>query len=186
MKANHIFAIATVGGIFLLIVGFFIVKAKEDTSIASPVQDANPTSAFVLGGNDQNQGLALNGNVGNNNSTKDKPMDVTELKIEDVKEGTGAAIKAGDTVVVNYEGKLLNGQVFDSSFTRNQPFETPIGVGRVIPGWDQGMIGMKIGGKRVITIPSKLAYGEAGAGNGVIPPNAGLIFTIELLDIKSE
>ncbi len=105
------------------------------------------------------------------------------LKIEDLKVGTGSAVKAGDTIKIHYLGTLENGKKFDSSYDRGEPFQTQIGVGQVIKGWDQGVIGMQIGGKRKLTIPSDLAYGERGAG-GVIPPNATLIFELELLEIK--
>ena len=107
----------------------------------------------------------------------------TTLKIEDIRIGTGSAVKEGDTVIIHYEGKFANGQVFDSSYKRNTPFETEIGVGRVIEGWDKGLLGMKIGGKRKLTIPPNLGYGARGVQN-VIPPNAVLIFDVELLDIK--
>lgn len=105
------------------------------------------------------------------------------LKIEDIKVGTGKEVKSGDTVTINYVGTLENGQKFDSSYDRNQAFETQIGVGQVIKGWDEGVIGMKVGGKRKLTIPSDLGYGSRGAG-AVIPPNATLIFELELLDVK--
>ena len=108
---------------------------------------------------------------------------VTQLQIQDIVVGTGAEVKPGDTVVMNYLGTLQNGQKFDSSYDRNQPFETQIGVGQVIKGWDEGVPGMKVGGKRKLIIPSDMAYGPQGAGN-VIPPNATLIFEVELLDIK--
>ncbi len=106
-----------------------------------------------------------------------------ELKIEDTLVGTGAEVKSGDTVVMHYTGTLVDGTKFDSSLDRGQPFETQIGEGRVIKGWDQGVPGMKVGGKRKLFIPSALAYGERGAG-GVIGPNADLIFEVELLNIK--
>ncbi|MDP1743530.1 MAG: FKBP-type peptidyl-prolyl cis-trans isomerase [Candidatus Amesbacteria bacterium] len=106
-----------------------------------------------------------------------------ELKIEDTLVGTGSEVKSGDTVVMHYTGTLVDGTKFDSSLDRGQPFETQIGVGRVIKGWDQGVPGMKVGGKRKLYIPSALAYGERGAG-GVIGPNANLIFEVELLGIK--
>ncbi len=105
------------------------------------------------------------------------------LKIADYKIGTGSAVKAGDTVVIDYVGMLENGQVFDSSLQRNQPFETQIGVGKVIKGWDEGVVGMQVGGRRRLIIPASLGYGEQGAG-GVIPPNATLIFDVQLLQIK--
>jgi len=107
---------------------------------------------------------------------------VGKLKIEDLKVGTGAAVKSGDTITVNYVGRLQNGKVFDSSYTRHQPFTTVIGTGQVIKGWDEGLIGMKVGGKRRLTIPPDLGYGEQAAGT--IPPNSTLIFDIELLGIN--
>ena len=114
---------------------------------------------------------------------KGAPMDVSELKIEDSVVGTGSAVKSGDTVVIHYSGTLLDGTKFDSSYDRNQPFETQIGVGQVIEGWDKGVVGMKVGGKRRLTIPSSMGYGSRGAG-GLIPPNAGLVFDVELMGIK--
>ncbi len=106
-----------------------------------------------------------------------------ELKIEDLKEGTGPAVKDGDTVVMHYTGWLEDGTKFDSSHDRNQPFETKIGVGYVIKGWDMGVPGMKVGGKRKLTIPYQLGYGKYGAGDA-IPGFATLIFEVELLKIK--
>lgn len=105
-----------------------------------------------------------------------------KLKTEDIKVGEGREVKSGDTVVIHYKGTLTNGEQFDSSYDRGQPFETKIGVGSVIKGWDEGVPGMKIGGKRKLTIPSDMAYGEQGQGS--IPPNSTLIFEVELVDIK--
>lgn len=105
------------------------------------------------------------------------------LQYVDLVVGSGASPKTGDIVQVHYTGWLEDSTKFDSSLDRGQPFEFPIGTGRVIPGWDEGVASMKIGSKRKLTIPSALAYGERGAGN-VIPPNATLIFEVELLDIK--
>lgn len=105
------------------------------------------------------------------------------LKYIDEVVGTGAQPTKGQTVKVHYTGTLSDGKKFDSSKDRNQPFETQIGVGMVIPGWDEGIMSMKVGGKRKLIIPSQLGYGERGAG-GVIPPNATLIFDVELLDVK--
>ena len=109
---------------------------------------------------------------------------MTDLKIEDLVIGTGAEVKSGDTIEMNYVGTLVDGTKFDSSYDRGTPFETQIGVGQVIKGWDQGVPGMKVGGKRRLLIPSALAYGTQGAG-GVIPPNADLIFEVELVSIKN-
>ena len=109
------------------------------------------------------------------------------LQFEDIKEGTGASPKPGQTCVMNYTGWLwengVKGKKFDSSLDRGTPFEFPIGQGRVIKGWDEGVATMKVGGKRVLLIPPQLAYGARGAG-GVIPPNATLIFEVELLGVK--
>jgi peptidylprolyl isomerase len=107
---------------------------------------------------------------------------VDQLKIEDIKVGTGPEVKPGDTVVMHYNGTLENGEKFDSSYG-GKPFETKIGVGQVIEGWDQGVPGMKVGGKRKLIIPSDLAYGDQGIP-GAIPPKATLIFEVELLEIK--
>lgn len=101
------------------------------------------------------------------------------LVVQDEVVGTGATAKAGDTLSVNYTGKLQTGVVFDTSIGR-APFSFTLGAGQVIPGWDQGLQGMRVGGKRLLIIPPALAYGAAGAG-GVIPPEATLIFEVDLL-----
>ena len=105
------------------------------------------------------------------------------VKIEVLKEGAGREAVLGKTVSVHYTGVLENGTKFDSSVDRGAPFEFSLGAGQVIRGWDIGVEGMKVCEKRKLTIPSELAYGERGAG-GVIPPNATLIFEVELLTIK--
>ncbi len=105
------------------------------------------------------------------------------LKYEDLTVGEGATAAAGQKVVVHYTGTLEDGTKFDSSKDRDMPFEFNLGAGQVIKGWDEGVAGMNIGGSRKLTIPSDLGYGAQGAG-GVIPPNATLIFEVELLDLK--
>jgi FKBP-type peptidyl-prolyl cis-trans isomerase FkpA len=115
---------------------------------------------------------------------------VTQLQKLDVKQGTGAEALAGKAVIVHYTGWLYNpavpdghGKKFDSSVDRKVPFGFILGEGKVIKGWDEGVAGMKVGGKRTLVIPPNMAYGERGAG-GIIPPNATLVFDVELVDIK--
>ena len=104
------------------------------------------------------------------------------LKILDEIIGTGIEVKSGDTVTVNYLGTLENGTKFDSSYDKNTPFTTQIGVGQVIKGWDEGIVGMKVGGKRKLIVPPELGYGNQPVGS--IPPGSTLVFEVELLNIK--
>ena len=106
----------------------------------------------------------------------------SSLVIEEMIVGSGDEAQAGQSVSVHYTGWLMDGTKFDSSKDRGDPFDFPLGRGHVIAGWDQGVQGMRIGGKRKLTIPSELGYGARGAG-GVIPPNATLVFEVELLAI---
>ena len=106
------------------------------------------------------------------------------LVSQDLVVGTGATAATGDTVTVNYVGTLTNGTKFDSSYDRGQPFTFRLGAGQVIAGWDQGVVGMRVGGKRRLTIPPSLGYG--GQANGPIPANSTLIFEIELLSIAGK
>ncbi|WP_244425481.1 FKBP-type peptidyl-prolyl cis-trans isomerase [Bradyrhizobium sp. STM 3843] len=120
--------------------------------------------------------------------TKGKTMTTPSgLQIIDIQEGTGPSPKPGQTCVMHYTGWLYEngqkGKKFDSSVDRNEPFEFPIGMKRVIAGWDEGVASMKVGGKRTLIIPPQLGYGARGAG-GVIPPNATLMFDVELLGVK--
>ncbi len=98
--------------------------------------------------------------------------------------GSGAQLKAGDTIIVNYTGLLTNGTKFDSSLDRNEPFSFELGAGRVIKGWDEGFQKLRVGDRATLFIPPQLAYGERGAGGGEIPPGATLIFIVEVLGVK--
>ncbi|MDP1629654.1 MAG: FKBP-type peptidyl-prolyl cis-trans isomerase [bacterium] len=106
------------------------------------------------------------------------------LQIKDIITGSGAEAKNGDLLTVNYVGALLDGVKFDSSYDRNQPFQFTLGAGQVIKGWDLGVLGMKVGGKRKLVIPSEFGYGSQAVGT--IPPNSTLIFEVELLEVRTE
>jgi peptidylprolyl isomerase len=116
-------------------------------------------------------------------SDSDIPKTVDHLIKKDIKVGTGAEAKAGDTVTVNYKGTLTDGSQFDSSYDRHEPFSFQLGAGNVIKGWDEGVQGMKVGGKRKLIIPSDLGYGAQGHPP-VIPGNATLVFEVELLKVE--
>ena len=145
--------------------------------------DPNPTLFVMASENDQTSGAEIaqaSGLGGELNAPKERTTP-SGLRITDLVVGDGAEAIAGQTVSVNYRGTLANGTEFDSSYGRG-PFSFPLGGGRVIQGWDEGVAGMKVGGKRKLVIPPDLAYGDRGAG-GVIPPNATLTFEVELLRI---
>ena len=137
--------------------------------------------------------IACGGSTPTSEPTEGTPMantGVNELQMVDTKVGDGAEARPGRVVRVHYTGWLFDnakadkrGDKFDSSKDRNEPFEFPLGGGQVIPGWDKGFAGMKVGGTRVLTIPPDMGYGARGAG-GVIPPNATLVFEVELLEVK--
>jgi FKBP-type peptidyl-prolyl cis-trans isomerase len=108
----------------------------------------------------------------------------TTLEITDLTVGTGAEAKNGDILSVHYIGSFLNGQVFESSYPGGTPFSFTLGAGRVITGWDRGIVGMRVGGKRRLVIPANLAYGSSGSG--IIPPNTPLQFDVELVSIQGK
>jgi FKBP-type peptidyl-prolyl cis-trans isomerase len=152
----------------------------ETSTIAQVTGSSNAAqSALVVVGNeDDNQNALrdalLEGTTAN--GTVDK------LIIDDVVIGTGDAVAVGDTVVVHYIGTLQNGQEFDNSNKRGEPFEFTLGAGKVITGWEEGIIGMQKGGKRILVVPAEKGYGKSGFGP--IPGNTTLVFSIELLEIK--
>lgn len=184
--------------VVIVIIGILvIILAWQDSQKQAPsvLDKLNATPSPVFGNGSQTitpmaqQQLTNpdgNKNSGNQNSSSQSAAQTLEggVQIQDAVLGNGSEAKSGDTIAVNYTGYLENGQKFDSSYDRNKPFIFQLGAGQVIQGWDIGVAGMKEGGKRRIFIPSNLAYGEQGAGNGAIPPNANLVFDVELLSIQ--
>ena len=126
--------------------------------------------------------LQIPGQIAETGDTSGMQNEPTELQVTDVTVGTGATVVAGDEITAHYVGMLADGTVFDASANHGGPATFSIGVGQVILGWDQGIIGMKEGGKRKLVIPSALAYGAQGIA-GVIPPNSTLIFEVELVKV---
>ena len=161
-----------------------IVQTAGLSSASSPMEldpdETNPTLFAMAPDSNQADASALGGAM----SADKSQILANGLRITDLEVGTGPEAVAGQTVVVHYRGTLENGKQFDASYDRGKPFSFPLGRGQVIKGWDEGVQGMKVGGKRKLVIPPELGYGTRGAG-GVIPPNATLIFEVELLDIKS-
>lgn len=168
--------------LILAAVGFFITyegpksKPPEDKQALPPEQLASIAKAVE----DEKNTAILENNMIN---TQPK-FDPTKLNIEDMKIGGGDEVKAGDKVYVHYSGWLTDGAKFDSSYDRGVPFGFTVGQGQVIAGWEQGLLGMKVGGKRKLIIPAAWGYGASGVP-GVIPPNAILIFEIELIKINN-
>ncbi|HVO13331.1 MAG TPA: FKBP-type peptidyl-prolyl cis-trans isomerase [Vicinamibacteria bacterium] len=128
--------------------------------------------------------LLLAGCGSSSDSTPTTTPSTQELVIQDLVVGTGPVATTGDTLTVNYVGRFTNGTQFDSSYDRGVPYTFQLGAHQVIAGWDQGLVGMRVGGTRRLTIPPALAYGASGSG--VIPPNATLVFDIELLSIAGK
>ena len=171
---NKIEAIGIGLSIGAMALALFLLRADEGLKAVPENQSA---AIIVAEGEDDRTAL---GNA--LSEATDSAGNINRMIIDDITTGTGEEVGAGDSVTVNYIGALQNGQQFDNSYTKGAPFTFTVGEGKVIKGWDQGVIGMREGGQRILVVPSELAYGEKGFGP--IPGNATLIFTIELVGIN--
>jgi peptidylprolyl isomerase len=165
------------GIVIAIIAAVGLLVISQTSSSSAPVATTPPAQTSSAGDSSvlcASQPAALTGV---------KDADVKELKLEDKMIGSGTEATTGKMVVMNYIGRLTDGTQFDTSCGKPSPFEFNLGQGQVIAGWDQGIVGMKVGGIRRLIIPASLGYGAAGAG-GVIPPNAALVFDVELIEVK--
>ncbi len=153
-------------GLIVLLIGVVGATLLLNKPVAAPTTDAEKPGTIDT--------TAAPNNV--------KQGDVMELQKTDITTGTGKEAVSGTTVTVNYTGTLTNGTKFDSSLDRNQPFTFQLGAGQVIKGWDEGVVGMKVGGKRKLVIPPEMGYGNQATGS--IPANSTLVFEVDLLDVK--
>jgi len=166
------------GSIFSMALALYLINI-ETSSLTKLAESTSPQSAVVVVGSDTDNSNALR-NALLDGTTANGAVD--KLIVDDVVIGGGAEAKTGSVVSVHYIGTLQNGQEFDNSNKRGEPFSFTIGEGRVIKGWDEGVVGMKVGGKRILVIPAEKGYGAAGFGP--IPGGATLIFSIELLKVN--
>jgi peptidylprolyl isomerase len=167
------FVAAVIIGVLILIIFSYFIFGLNDSAPADTINTTNSTGAHVADSMTITQVTSTPTTAASTNE---------KLQVVDEKIGTGKEVTKGDTVEINYVGTLTNGTKFDASADHGGPFTTQIGVGQVIKGWDEGIIGMKVGGKRKLVIPPSLGYGSQGSGP--IPPNATLIFQVELVGIK--
>jgi len=156
--------------IAVAVLSFMLIKDKNDEQISNVVNQLNQQATTTM-------------------ATEQTVQSIPGLDIKLVQLGTGAVAENGKTVFVHYTGKLTDGTVFDSSIPRGEPIDFKLGAGMVIQGWDKGILGMKVGEKRVLTIAPELAYGSRGItnpanGKTIIPENATLVFDVELVDVK--
>jgi len=179
MTVNRYEAIGIGASVGVMALALWLVQLEAKSEALSSNQAAGVGSSLVFIEDGTNNQAAA---VADALVSASEGGELSRLVVDDVVFGTGAEAEVGDTVVVHYTGSLQNGQQFDSSYERGMPFTVELGKGRVIEGWEQGLVGMKTGGKRILVIPPALGYGAAGAGP--IPPSATLVFAVEMLEIR--
>lgn len=176
------FEIAGIGlSIGVMALALYLIRI-ETMSVLTPENQVAQTAQPGLRVIDSTNGVINNRALQDSLTDASRNGRVNQLVVTDVRFGVGEEVEVGDTVTVNYVGTLQNGQEFDNSYKRGQPFSFKVGAGNVIAGWEEGLVGMKVGGQRVLVIPSDKGYGDRGFGP--IPGKATLIFSIELLEIN--
>ncbi len=179
MNLNKFETIGIGVSIGAMVLALFLLRVESSNNLTLTSDTAADQAAAIIVGSEGNQDAELATAILEGSSPSGE---IQRLIIDDVAFGSGPEVVTGDTISVNYIGTLQNGQEFDNSIKRGEPFTFTVGAGRVIAGWEQGVVGMKVGGQRVLVIPSDLAYGDRGAGP--IPGDATLVFAIELLSIN--
>jgi peptidylprolyl isomerase len=177
---NKYEAIGIFVSVGIMAVALSILRFQTDTFVKVTPDPVGSQATVIVGSNVDSRSSSAIEDAIKNGVTADGKL--INLIIDDVKVGSGKAVVVGDTVVANYVGTTRDGVQFDSSYVRGVPFEFTIGAGKVIQGWEKGLIGMKVGGQRILVIPSDMAYGNKQVG--LIPANSPLVFSIELLEIK--
>lgn len=175
---NKYEAVGIFVSVAVMAIALSVIRFKSDTFAVLDTGSIQ-NQATVVAVTDTGTSAALEQSLRNNITTQGKLM---EMVTDDVRVGTGPVVETGDTVVVNYIGTTRDGVQFDNSYLRGTPFTFTVGEGKVIQGWEKGLVGMKVGGQRILVIPPEMAYGNAQVGP--IPANSVLVFTIELLEIK--
>lgn len=179
MTINKFEAVGIGVSVATMALALFLIRIESSIFTTSSAPQSDTQQAAVVVASDMNNDVALADAVVAATSPEGK---VERLIIDDVIIGSGNHVKEGDVVTVHYIGTLQNGQQFDSSYSREKPLTFTVGEGRVIAGWEQGILGMQEGGKRILVIPSAMAYGSEGYGP--IPRNATLVYAIELIEVK--
>ena len=176
MKLNTFEVVGIGVSIAVMALALWLVRVENTNTIVAQLGSQSAAVIVADGENERANLTEAFATASNGGRT------IERLVIDDVRIGTGVAVEDGDTVSVHYIGTLQDGTQFDNSYTRGKPFSFTVGAGRVIAGWEQGLVGMQVGGQRILVIPSELGYGSRAGGP--IPPNSTLVFAVELLEIN--
>lgn len=175
---NKFEAIGIALSIGFMVLALYFIRLENTNETLSTLTPAEQSASVFVAGNDNNRSALAEAIV----EASSVSGDLKRLIVNDVRLGEGEEVEDGDVVSVHYIGTLKSGQQFDNSYLKGSPFSFEVGAGKVIAGWDQGILGMKVGGQRILVIPAELAYGREGSGP--IPGNATLVFAIELISIE--